>query len=69
MEDITDEDYMHARRVYKDFKRNNLGINKEYHDFHVQSDKLFLADVLENFWEMCLEYTNSSLHVFLLCQD
>ena len=29
-EDITDADYVHAKRVYKDFGINNLG---EYHGF------------------------------------
>ena len=40
-EDITDEDYVHAKRVCKDFEIKNLG---EYHDLHVQSDALLLAD-------------------------
>ena len=54
MEDITDTDYVHAKRVCKDFKIKikNLG---EYHDLYVQSDTLLLADVFENFKNMCLE--------------
>ena len=43
---------MHAKRVCKDFEMNNLG---EYYDFYVQSDMLLLADVFENFRNMCLE--------------
>ena len=35
MEDITDADYTHAKRVYKDFEINTLG---EYHDLYIQSD-------------------------------
>ena len=31
MEDITDADYMHAKRVCKDFEIKNLG---EYHDLY-----------------------------------
>ena len=31
---------------------NNLG---EYYDFYVQNDMLLLADVFENFRNMCLE--------------
>ena len=27
----------------------------EYHDGHVQSDRLLLANAFENFWNMCLE--------------
>ena len=47
--------WMIRKRVCKDFEINNLG---EYHDFHVQSDTLLLADVFENFQNMCLEYIN-----------
>ena len=46
MEDITDADYAHAKRVSKDFKIKNLG---EYHDLYVQSNILLLADVFDNF--------------------
>ena len=42
MEDITDADYAHAKRVCKDSEIKNLG---EYHNLHVQSDILLLADV------------------------
>ena len=46
MENITDADYMHAKKVSKEFKMNNLG---DYHYLYVQSDTLLLADVFENF--------------------
>ena len=52
MEDITDVDYVHANRVYKDFETKNLG---EYHDFYLKSNVLLLADVFKNFRTMCLE--------------
>ena len=52
MEDITDADYAHAKRICTDFKIKNFG---EYHDFYVQSDTLLLADVFENFRNMCLK--------------
>ena len=42
MEDITDADYAHAKRVCKDSKMKKLG---EYHNLHVQNDILLLADV------------------------
>ena len=45
MEDITDADYMHAKRVCKDFEMKSLG---EYHDLYLKSDTLLLADVFEN---------------------
>ena len=46
MEDITDADYVHAKRLCKDFEMKNLG---EYHDLFVQSDTLLWANVFENF--------------------
>ena len=52
VEDITDADYTHAKRVCKDFKINTL---REYHDLYVQSNTLLLADVFENVRNMCLE--------------
>ena len=52
MEDITDADYPHAKRVCKDFEIKNLG---ECHDLYVQSDILLLAEVFENFGNMCLK--------------
>ena len=51
MKDITDAYYAHAKRVCKDLEIKNLG---EYHDLCVQSDTLFLADVYENFQNICL---------------
>ena len=45
MEDITDVDYAHAKRVCKDFEIKFLG----KYDLYVQSDRLLLADVFENF--------------------
>ena len=51
MEDFTDADYGHAKRVCKDFKIKKL---EEYHDLFVQTDTLLLADVFENFRNMCL---------------
>ena len=52
MEDITDADYTHAKKVCKNFEIKNLG---KYHHLHVQSDALLLADVFNKFWKMCLE--------------
>ena len=52
MEDITDVDYAHAKRVCNDFEIKNVG---ECHDLYVKSDTLLLADVFENFRNMCFE--------------
>ena len=46
MEDITDVDYRHAKKVFKNLSNKNLG---DYHDLYVQSDTILLADVFENF--------------------
>ena len=62
MEDITDVDYRHAKRVFngiafneivlKSFNNKKLG---DCHDLYVQSDTLLPADVFENFRNMCIE--------------
>ena len=52
MENITDADYEHAKRVRKDFK---IKILDEYRILYVQSDTLVLDDVFDNFRNMCLE--------------
>ena len=51
-ENITDLDYRHAKRVLKYFNNKNLG---DYHDLHVQSDALLLADLFDNFRNKCIE--------------
>ena len=63
MEDITDADYAHAKRVCKDFVIKHLG---EYHDLHVQSDTLLLADVFEI---RVLKCTNMILQNFFQLLD
>ena len=52
MEDITDVDNRHAKRVFKNLNNKNLG---DYHDLYVQSDTLLLADVFENFRNMYIK--------------
>ena len=52
-EDISGEDYAHAQSVSKDFNIQNLG---QYHDLYILTDVLSLADVLENFREICINY-------------
>ena len=52
MENIDDIDYRHGNNVFKIFKLENLG---DYHDLYVQSGTLLLADVFENFRDMCIK--------------
>ena len=52
MEKINDIDYRHANNVFKRFELESLG---QYHDLYVQSDTLLLADVFENFRDMCIK--------------
>ena len=52
MEDITDIDYRHAKRVFKELEMNNLG---DYHDLYVQNNTLVPADIFENFRNKFIE--------------
>ena len=52
MENIDDIDYRHGNNMFKKCKLKNLG---EYHDLYVQSENLLLADVFENFKNMCIK--------------
>ena len=65
MEDIDHIDYRHGNNVFKGFKLENLG---DYHDhYYVQSDALLLADVFENFRDMCIkEYELDPAHFLSL---
>ncbi|XP_021351034.1 uncharacterized protein LOC110448879 [Mizuhopecten yessoensis] len=51
-EDVSDEKYDHALKVWKQLGIHNLG---EYSDLYVITDVLGLADVFENFRNLCLE--------------
>ncbi|CAB4034102.1 RNA-directed DNA polymerase from mobile element jockey [Paramuricea clavata] len=51
-EDITDEDYEHAKKVWKSF---NMKTVRDYHDLYLKVDVLLLADIMERFREICME--------------
>ena len=52
MKDITDADYSHEKTACKDFEIKKLG---EFDHLSVESNKLLLADIFENFQNMSLE--------------
>ena len=62
MEDITDVDSKPAKKVCKNFKIKTLD---EYHNVYSQSDTLLLADVFNNFQNMCLKICGLDLAIFL----
>ena len=62
MEDVTDADYVHAKRVCKDLEIKNLG---EYRDLYIQGYTLLLANVFDNFRNMCLKIYELDLAKFL----
>ena len=52
LENITDKDYEHLKKVCGAFEIKNLG---EYYGIYVQYDTFVLADVFENFTNKCIE--------------
>ena len=52
MEDITNVDYRHGKAVFEYLINKNLG---DCHELYVQTNTLLLADVFENFRNMCIE--------------
>ena len=55
LKDITDEDYIHAQKLFEELKKKKKKKLGEYHDLYLQSDTWLLADVFENFRSRCIE--------------
>ena len=59
---ISDEDYAHAQKVWRMFKMEYF---KDYHELYNKVDVLLLADVFENFRNICLEnYESDPAHYY-----
>ena len=51
-EDISDEDYQHAQKVWEAFDMEHL---QDYHNLYNETDLILLADVFENFRSICIK--------------
>ena len=52
MSDVSDKNYDHARKVWKEFKIKNMG---EYHDLYLLTDVILLANVFESLRNVCMD--------------
>ena len=55
MSSISEDDYQHAQRAWKEFGIHNLG---DYHDLYLRTDVVLLANVYKAFMDTCLKHYN-----------
>ena len=53
MSNVSEADYQHTQRIWKEFRIPNLG---EYHDLYLRTDAILLANVFEAFRDTCLDH-------------
>ena len=59
---ISEDDYQHVQRVWKEFGTHNLG---DYHDLYLRTDVVLLANVFEAFRDTCLKhYSLDPAHLY-----
>ena len=62
MSSISKDGYQHMQKVWKKFRIRNLG---EYHDLHLRTNVILLANVFEAFRNTCLEhYSLDPVHFY-----
>ena len=62
MSSISEDDYQHAQRVWKEFGIHNLG---DYHDLYLRTDVVLLENMYEAFGDTCLRhYKLDSVHFY-----
>ena len=65
LEDISDKDYEHTQKVFKEYC-TDMG---DYHDLYVQTDTFLLPDIFENLETNALKYMDLILLIFILHLD
>ena len=62
MSNISEDDYQHMQKVWKEFEIRNLG---EYHDLYLRTNVILPANVFEAFRDTCLEhYSLDPVHFY-----